>query len=320
LVKVIYELATRSMHAEEANLSAPPRAADPGLPPVQPPSGRFIVQLFVVPGAIVLGVVALLIALSSYMSSSRTPEFFLQQLDSANDDIRWRGESDLAQILKRTESGSQKWKVDAHFAMEIAERLRKAIDELARLEKETASIVTNLPSHQHDLAWGKLETQRNRINFLASALGEFHVPVGVPLLAELCTNEASPDIKGNTLQRRKAIWSLFNLGANTRAFTKLPLEKQSEALDALRAESALDTSRAAWARTALYCLSPADNHFADVVHVDAVLARCAEADDRYLREHVALAFSFWDGPLAEPTLRKLAQDDGHGTVLRVIAN
>jgi len=317
LVKAIYEFATCAMQSEETNPTAPPRAADNGLPPVQPPSGRFIVQLFVVPGTIVLGVVVLLIAWSSYISSSRTPEYFLQQLDSDNTDIRWRGASDLAQILKRPESASQKWKADPHFALELAQRLRTAIDELARRETETADKVAKLPTGEQDAAWRRLAPQRNHVSFLASALGDFHVPVGVPLLAELCLNDASPDLKGNTMQRRKAMWSLFNLGANTRAFAKLSAEKQAEALDALHAEEALAGPRADWARTALYYLQPASKTTANVVHVDAVLARCAEAQDRYLREQVAVTFSFWDGPLAEPTLLKLAHDDGHGTLLAV---
>jgi hypothetical protein len=305
------------MHAEETNTTAPPLAADNGLPPVQPPSGRFIVQLFVVPGLIVLGVVVLLIAWSSYISSSRTPAFFLQQLDSDNSDIRWRGASDLAQILKRPESGSQKWKADPHFALELAQRLRNAIDELSRLEKETADKVATLPTAEQDTAWRKLAPQRNYVSFLASTLGEFHVPVGVPLLAELCLNDASPDLKGNTMRRRKAMWSLFNLGANTRAFTKLAPEKQAEVLEALHAEAATAAPRADWARTALYYLQSDGQSTTNVVHVDAVLARCAEAKDRCLREYVAVTFSFWDGPLAEPTLLKLAQDDGHGTLLAV---
>jgi hypothetical protein len=125
-------------------------------------------------------------------------------------------------------------------------------------------------------------------------------------------------LKGNTLQRRKALWSLANLGANTRAFRTLPSEKQAEILDVLREETAGAQPRAGWARAALAYLDPATAKADGVVRVDEVLARCAEAPDRYLREQVALAFNFWDGPLAEPTLLKLARDDGHGTLVSVV--
>jgi hypothetical protein len=304
------------MQSGQSNGTAPPSAAEPGLPPVEPPSGRFIAQLFLVPGVIVLGVVLLLMAVF-YLTTWRTPEYYLQQLDSDNADIRWRGASDLAQILKRPESASLRWKADSHFALELAERLRGSLDELARSEKEIGDKVARLPAAEQDAAWRKIASLRNHVSYLASALGDFLVPVGLPLLAEMTLRADSPDVKGNTLQRRKALWSLANLGANTRGFAKLPSEKQAEVLQTLRAEAAGASPRAAWAGTALFYIDPTAPDSPAVVHADQVLARCAEAADRYLREQVALALNFWDGPLAEPTLLKLAADDGHGTLLRV---
>src|SRR5438552_12424633 len=72
-----------------------------GLPPVVAPSGRFIAQLFLVPGLIVAGAVVVLLGFSWLSSGNRSPEAFLRDLDSANVDIRWRTASDLAQVLKR---------------------------------------------------------------------------------------------------------------------------------------------------------------------------------------------------------------------------
>ncbi len=315
------------MHTGEPS-PAPPPAAPPGLPPVEPPSGRFIVQLFLVPGLIVFVVVMGLMALF-YLTARQSPEYFVRQLDSDNADIRWRAASDLAQILKRPESGSLRWKADARFALDLAERLRGSLDELLRREQETQAGLIH--AHKADTtasrpedaaaveaAWRKLTPLRNQVSFLASALGDLHIPVGVPLLADICLHDTSPDVKGNTLQRRKALWSLANLGSNTRGFAKLPPDKQTEALEALRAEAAGSSPRAAWARTALFYVDPSAPNPTGVVHADEVLARCAEAPDRYLREQVALALNFWNGPLAEPTLLKLAHDDGRGTLLRVI--
>ncbi|HLQ43503.1 MAG TPA: hypothetical protein VK137_02140, partial [Planctomycetaceae bacterium] len=42
-------------HSDNAELPSSPLSSD--LPPVEPPSGRFIVQLFVVPGLIVAAIV-----------------------------------------------------------------------------------------------------------------------------------------------------------------------------------------------------------------------------------------------------------------------
>jgi hypothetical protein len=315
------------MQPQESHSVHPPAESAQGLPAVEPPSGRFIVQLFLVPGLLVLLVVLVLMGLF-YLTSRQSPEYFLRQLDSGNADIRWRGASDLAQILKRQGGGSLRWKADTHFSLELAQRLRTSLDELHNAEKETQAHLGQLAQKakaaggslsdaETDAAWRKLAPLRNHVSFLASALGDLHVPVGVPLLAEICLREDSPDLKGNTLQRRKALWSLANLGANTRAFSKLPSENQAEALDALREEARGAEPRAAWARTALAYLQPGSGSPERVVRVDEVLARCAEAPDRFLREQVALVFNFWDGPLAEPTLLKLANDDGHGTRLTV---
>src|SRR5580765_8273836 len=111
------------MDAAPANDAAKP---DPGLPPVQPPSGRFIAQLFVIPGLIILVVVLLFIGSTMLVKRDREPDPFLVQLDSDKADIRWRGASDLAQILKRPEPGTLRWKADAKFALDLTERLEMA--------------------------------------------------------------------------------------------------------------------------------------------------------------------------------------------------
>ena len=51
--------------------------------------------------------------------------------------------------------------------------------------------------------------------------------------------------------------------------------------------------------------------------VDQALAKCAEAHDPFARRMVAWSLRFWEGALVEPTLKKLAQDDGHGTLLNL---
>src|ERR1700733_3081997 len=101
-----------SMDSPATNEPPTSAAANPGLPPVQPPSGRFIVQLFVVPGLLIAVVVLVVIGLSYLGRRDREPAYFLQQLDSDNEDIRKRGMSDLAQILKRREAAVLRWKAD----------------------------------------------------------------------------------------------------------------------------------------------------------------------------------------------------------------
>jgi len=288
----------------------------PGLPPVQPPSGRFIAQLFVVPGLIIFAVVLVVLGLSYVRKREREPNFFLQQLDSDNTDIRWRGASDLAQILKRPEPATLRWKADPAFALDLAERLDKAFKDLREEESQIATQVAQSNDKDKDLLWRKLRKQRDYVSFLASALGEFHVACGAPILCEIVKHEKSADIKGNTLQRRKALWALMNLGENLKGYAKIPAEQQQQIIATLKSETQATTPRGNWARTASYYVDPA-NGIDSVVKVDATLVACASTEDRFLRSLIAMSFSFWDGPQAEATLLMLAKDRGQGTLIRV---
>src|SRR5438067_13590631 len=107
-----------------------------GLPPVTPPSGRHVAQLFLIPGLIVAGAVTLLLGFSWLAGGSRTPEQFLKNIDSANTDIRWRAANDLAQVLKRDD----KLAADPAFALRLTERFARALDELDRLELARAEL------------------------------------------------------------------------------------------------------------------------------------------------------------------------------------
>src|SRR5437762_488177 len=102
----------------------------PGLPPVVAPSGRFIAQLFLVPGLIVAGAVVVLLGFSWLSGSNRSPEAFLRDLDSANVDIRWRTASDLAQVLKRDQSLA----TNVDFGLRLAAQLRQAVGEVERTD------------------------------------------------------------------------------------------------------------------------------------------------------------------------------------------
>src|SRR5262245_6558560 len=175
-------------------------AVKPGLPPVQPPSARFIGQLFVIPGLIILVLVLLYIVSRLMVAQKQDPSYFLAQLDSDNLDIRWRGASDLAQILKRPEPATLRWKADPTFALDLAERLDRARAELLAEEKKIGQQISQSNDKDKHLMWRKLRHQRDLISFLASALGEFHVAVGAPVLCTIAKQDVSPDLKGNTLQ------------------------------------------------------------------------------------------------------------------------
>ncbi|MBI1832425.1 MAG: hypothetical protein HYR84_13360 [Planctomycetes bacterium] len=314
-----------SPDAAPAALDAETSPPDPGLPPVQPPSGRFIAQLFIVPGLIILVLVVLFLVSTYFVRREHDPAQFLQKLDSDNADIRWRGASDLAQILKRPEPATLRWKADPKFALDLAERLDLAFQRLLKDEVAIgAQVAQTTDADRKILLWRPLRTDRDHLSYLAAALGEFHAPVGVPILCKILEHDKSPDIKGNTLQRRKALWALMNMGENLKGFSKMPAEQQQALIAGLKEEQASNKEpRAGWARTALYYVDKAalpQGKTAGIVKVDERLVKTAQAEDRFLRELTAMAFNFWDGEHAEATLLKLANDRGQGTLIRVEEN
>lgn len=290
-----------------------PRSRD--LPPVAPPSGRFIAQLFLVPGLIVFFVVLLVIAINYMFVGGQSAEQFLARIDSDNPDIRWRGANDLAQVLKRKESVALRSNVG--FALDLSERLDKAVAALRKEEALIGESLKNESSARPEAAFRKLEAQRNLVSFLSAALGDFNFPAGVPSLSGVIAEESGPDIVNLTIRRRGALWSLANLGQNRSEFAKLTPTQQNLIVGRLREEADSDNpTRREAARSALHYLAVDPLPAGDVVTVDAALDVASKAQDQYLRQIVGLAWNFWDGPLAEPILLRLSRDDGFGTLVQ----
>lgn len=287
--------------------------ADPGLPPVEPPSGRFMAQLFLIP-LLIVSVVVLLVLGSHYLvSERRTPAHYLRELDNPNLDIRWRGAHELAQVLKRPESLALA--SDVKFALDLAERVSQETAELEKAVQATAAQIAQLPQEEKDAAWRKLGDRRNYALYLIATLGDFTVPVGAPLLMDIGMQPNGPDLKGSTLLRRRAVWALANLGENVKRYRTLSADKKEAVVATLVKESKGSTPRAAWARTAHDFVTRGKP-----LGVDAALEKIAGCDDPYTRALVAHAFNFWDGPRAEPTLLKLARDDGWGVRVEITEN
>src|SRR4051812_44621495 len=106
-----------------------------GLPPVVPPSGKFMIQLFLVPFLIVSAIIGFLLIINWWVGGPRSPEYFLRKLDDPNADIRWRGAEELAQVLQR----DKQLAANPHFALELTERLQKALEMAAQDEKAAAA-------------------------------------------------------------------------------------------------------------------------------------------------------------------------------------
>lgn len=293
-----------------------PPAPEPakGLPTVSAPSGRHIVQLFLIPGLIVAGAVTILLGFSWLAGGSRSPEQLLKNIDSANADIRWRAANDLAQVLKRDDSLA----ADVGFGLKIADRLARATEELERAEKNFNEISASDPRGKSD-ARKALVAQRNYVQYLEACLGNFSVPFGAPLLSDLAVKGRGSDEKIRYLVRRSAVWALANLGDGQKRFAKLSEEQKAGVRRQLEAAAAGGGESAAWAEAGLAWLD------GKPVGVVAALAECAkDPRDIFLREQAAHALTFWEGAtaaekkLAEDTLLVLARDVGAGSHDRIV--
>src|ERR1700757_5274127 len=69
------------------------------LPPVEPPSAGFIVQLFVVPGAIVTIIVLVWLMFNWLAQQGNDPDYYIEAL-SRNNDARWQAAATLADALQ----------------------------------------------------------------------------------------------------------------------------------------------------------------------------------------------------------------------------
>jgi HEAT repeat protein len=171
---------------------------DDALPPVEPPSAGFIVQLFVVPGVIVL-VVVLIWLLFNWLAQKGSDRDALVRDLSRNNAARWQAAFTLAQDLKSERGArSPRLTVDPELAKELGRILHEEI--------ETGSLDEN--------------PLTLRI-FLSRALGEFRIPDPLPVLIEAATTVR--DEKENDV-RRAALEGIALLadgvGANNEQFAK----------------------------------------------------------------------------------------------------
>ena len=141
---------------------------DHGLPPVEPPSARFILQLFVVPAVIVSIIVLVWLLFNWLAQMGSDPTKYVEAL-RRNTKVRWQAAASLADLLN--DSRNAHLKRDRRLATELASLLN---DEL-----------------KHSTLG---EEQVNLAAFLCKALGEFEVPEAAPPLVAAASRTAPEDV------------------------------------------------------------------------------------------------------------------------------
>jgi hypothetical protein len=285
---------------------------DKGLPVVEPPSGKFIVQLFLLPLLIVVLIVGFWLTVRWLTGMARSPEDYLAKLDSSNDDVRWRTAQDLAQVLLRDPQLAS----DPQFGLALADRLHRTSQDIAAQEKPAGDASRSARSGSVPES-ASLESQRVYALYLSACLGNLMLPIGAPQLCQMAADSSGPDFKATARRRTQALWMLANLGQSLKRFDDLPAHRQKAILDQLQVEADGTGERGRWADATLRYLKGPEAHSLRVLGIDEALAKCAADDNPFLREVTAYALNFWEGTPAENArmedlLVQLSRDRGRG--------
>ena len=139
------------------------------LPPVEAPTGSFILQLFLIPLVIVTMVVLLWLMFSWLAHMGRdNPQAIVQQL-SRFDESSWQRAYELAELLRSPDPKYDELRRDPKVCGELIKLLEKDL----KLKVDETD-----PKRKKRLE----ETQLKRRMFLCRAIGSFYIPDGVPVL------------------------------------------------------------------------------------------------------------------------------------------
>jgi hypothetical protein len=157
---------------DDTRSAMPPPAGDELLPPVEPPSAGFIIQLFVVPALIVLVIVGVWLSFSWLVRRTTTrPQDLIQGMEDGSGVARWQRASELADLLRNERFADFK-------------RNGEAAAHLARiLDREIANSGSGA---------GMDEGSVTLRYFLARALGEFEVQEGMDVLVKAAETDRDP--------------------------------------------------------------------------------------------------------------------------------
>ncbi|HVU89396.1 MAG TPA: HEAT repeat domain-containing protein [Pirellulales bacterium] len=181
--------------SDSANGSGGPSPPDHGLPPVEPPSARFILQLFVVPAVIVILIVMVWMLFNWLAQMGSDPTKYVAALRS-NSKARWQAAASLADILN--DKRNVELKRDPRLAQDLASLLTDELKEPNEGEEQEMLEI-----------------------YLCRALGEFSVPEAVPALLEAAARTRPEDIA----VRRAALEGLTVLASHL-AIAETPYEAQ----------------------------------------------------------------------------------------------
>ncbi len=172
-----------SSNPDESNST--PVTGDDLLPPVEPPSAGFIIQLFVVPAVIVLGVVLLWLLVTTLATQGdQDPTKIVAALRGSNQ-ARWQKADELANML-RLEKRYPELKRNAELASQLAQLLDEEV-EAGREDKNSISLRY----------------------YLCRVLGEFYVDDGVEVLLKTAREDPERDVRREAINALAVLSQVF---------------------------------------------------------------------------------------------------------------
>lgn len=179
----------------------PPLSPNDVLPPVEPPSAGFLLQLFVIPGVIVALIVMLYWGVNKLAHGQADPHDAVEKIKRKNSGS-WQAASTLTDQLRNPQNSQIR--SDAKLAAKLAEVLNEELDDN---QQDDQSIVLRY--------------------FLAKSLGEFEVADGLPVLLKAA--ETARDEKENEV-RLAALEAIAVLAVQMRTHGGLSHPRLTEVL------------------------------------------------------------------------------------------
>ena len=155
------------------------------LPPVKPPTGTFLLQLFLIPAVIVTAIFLVVGLFGMLADSGSDPQQYVRDLLHSDGGRRWRSAHMLAKMLTADRQSpfqlNRRLTSDRRLAASLADTLRRILD------RET------------DVGDTNSEEDTGLRAYLATALGMFDDPVGVPVLLQ-ATRDDQTEVRLRALE------------------------------------------------------------------------------------------------------------------------
>lgn len=275
----------------------------------EPTPGRAFAPL--IPGLILAGIVLLGAGLT--LRARGTPVVELRKiLDNGNPAARAKPLADFQGDLKKKEDLA----ADPEVALELLARIDRTLTLSLPAEKQFANDLLELKRDAADAERQMLLPDREYLGELFATLPCTMLPVGLPLLNQLATNEIAAEADYRTTLRRAALTALGTLGESVERCERLSEEGVQELAGILN--SVRSTPRInAGSKAGVEYLQRLVTKQPDMLGVDKTVLACAQDKDPVLRRGAAFCARHWPGTpeqnaAVEAMLRTLLDDQGAG--------